>query len=89
MGDHFEKNSSFVWNQDINACHVILENLSSETRRVVSRQESEKIIQLSPGEQWRFICSKQSKEDKGVELFHPGDVDVKFVQLLDRAHYPV
>ncbi|NBX75852.1 MAG: AmmeMemoRadiSam system radical SAM enzyme [Proteobacteria bacterium] len=87
--DRFEKNTSFLWNQDINACHVILENLSSESRRVVSRQQAEKVIQLSPGEQWRFICSKQSNEDKGVELFYPGDVEVKFVELLDRAHYPV
>lgn len=85
----FAHKSSFSWHQDINACHVVLENLSQKPTNVVCRQDSERTIQLAPGEHWRFICSRQSMDNEGVVLLHSNDVKATFVELLDRAHYPV
>ncbi|NBV50258.1 AmmeMemoRadiSam system radical SAM enzyme [bacterium] len=84
-----EKQSSFSWHQDINACHVVIENKSLESQKVICRQDAEKVIPLEPGEQWRFICSRQSQTETGVELWHSPDVQVHFAEVLDRAHYPV
>jgi pyruvate formate lyase activating enzyme len=86
-------NSSFSWHGDINACHVIMKNETTSPVDVFveavgsSRGTVQKIL-LRPSESWRMIASKSQAQETGVKAYYPAGVDMKFLPVLDRAHFP-
>jgi len=87
----FEKTSTFDWHGDINACHVLTENVGDKDEtflRLQNAPQEATSVALKPQEQWRFIASRKSNQDRGIVIRHPALVNIKFLEVLDRAHFP-
>lgn len=83
--------AAFSWKGDINACHVVLRNRGSseaEVRYSHAGGDHSRRIRLRPGETWRFIASKRAAAEFGVAVEHPASIEVRFLDVLDRAHFP-
>jgi hypothetical protein len=87
----FEKTSRFAWHGDINACHVAAVNDTGRDDSFLCVQDNPAVsrtVRLKPGESWRFIASKKSSKDAGIEIRHSERMHITFREVLDRAYFP-
>lgn len=81
-----------LWCGEINAGHVTVINKSATEQELLYRHLGTEISQqlkLKPKEQYRFLLSRPTYESKGFEIKASDNIEVYFLETLDRAHFPV
>lgn len=81
-----------LWCGDINSGHVIITNTTSEEQFLTYRHlgtNDYAQIRLTPNEKYRFLISRPSDKSLGFEIKASPEVEVNFIEILDRAHFPV
>ncbi len=86
-------NSKFIsWTSEANAAHLVAKNNSTDSKsfrfRHLGKEEFSE-IGLTPGEKWRFLISRDNHSSQGIEISFPEQISVEFLEVLDRAHFPV
>jgi pyruvate formate lyase activating enzyme len=86
---------SVDWHGDIRSAHAQLLNTSDLTTPIYHRRrhsnsdvEPWKIVNLRPGESYRFILAKGSTTEIGPEVAIPAVVSSNLHEVFDRAHFP-
>ena len=86
---------SVDWHGDIRSAHAQLLNTSNETTSIYHRRrhadshvEPWKVVNLLPGESYRFILAKGSTMELGPEVAIPAVVTSNLHEVFDRAHFP-
>ncbi len=84
-----------TWNLGKETIHLRGINHSDEIRYVFFQHKmvdgtltSFKKIPLFPKESWRFLVQKKTGRDQEVILYHDKNVELRVMELLDRAYYP-
>lgn len=86
--------ASFDWHGDIRALHVQVRNDSATTDRVYHRRHRSggespwQVIEMAPGESYRFIAAKSLPDELGVTVAVPPTCTSSLHQVFDRAHFP-
>ncbi|MEK7469991.1 MAG: AmmeMemoRadiSam system radical SAM enzyme [Planctomycetota bacterium] len=88
----FPRQITRLWSGEIGSGHVEVLNLTDSPQSVVLRRDlrdqAGEVIPLRPGEQWRFLVSRERPDSPGVALHHTDGVRVDCWDVLDRAHFP-
>lgn len=88
----FAHRLTHFWSGDTRSGHVELHNVTQADQEVLLlpdlRDVAGRRILLRPGEQWRFLVSKEHAESPGMAVCRPEGVEAKFWGVLDRAHFP-
>jgi pyruvate formate lyase activating enzyme len=86
---------TFDWHGDIRSAHVQMRNVGETPTQVYHRrrqlggvEEEWKVIDLAPGESYRFILAKSSESEIGPEVSLPAQVNSNIHEVFDRAHFP-
>lgn len=86
---------SVDWHGDIRSAHAQLLNTSNLTTSIYHRRrhsnshfEPWKVVNLLPGESYRFILAKGSTMEIGPEVAIPAVVKSNLHEVFDRAHFP-
>ncbi|MFC3898195.1 AmmeMemoRadiSam system radical SAM enzyme [Lentzea rhizosphaerae] len=87
--------ATFDWYGDVKALHVQVRNDSSAPDRVYCRRNRRGhergewgVIELQPGESYRFIAAKSTTDEHGVAVAVPKTCTSSLHQVFDRAHFP-
>ncbi len=80
------------WTAEAQSGHFQLRNRSALPEAVLLLHDggdpAGRTLALRPGEDWRFLVAKDQPASSGVSLRHPEGVEVRFWEVLDRAHFP-
>jgi pyruvate formate lyase activating enzyme len=83
------------WHGDIRSAHVQARNTGYEPVNIYHRrrhadgvEEPWMIVGLEPGESYRFILAKSTKDELGPEVAMPPAVESNLHEVFDRAHFP-
>jgi pyruvate formate lyase activating enzyme len=85
---------SFDWHGDIRSLHVQVRNDTISTAPICHRRRTATgaspwtVIQLAPGESYRFILAKSSPDEIGPDIVLPGGLPSNLHEVFDRAHFP-
>lgn len=87
--------ATFDWYGDVRALHVQVRNDSDRPDRVYHRRNRSggdesgwSVIDLLPGESYRFIAAKSTADEMGVAVAVPRSSTSSLHQVFDRAHFP-
>lgn len=87
--------AAFDWYGDVRALHVQVRNDAKEARRVYHRRNHLgggdtpwSVLELEPGESYRFIAAKSDPDERGVAVAVPPECTSSLHQVFDRAHFP-
>jgi pyruvate formate lyase activating enzyme len=84
--DHFQ----YSWNEEVNSIHVVAEQTGGVVALdVVSIPGASRRVLRAGGGLARVILSRASGDETGVVVRWPEGTHVRFLPVLDRAHYPV
>lgn len=90
--DDLSHSKLISWSSEANAAHLVAKNHATVPMSFRYRhlgKESFAEINLTPGENWRFLISRDSHDSTGIEVLYPEQMDLNFLEVLDRAHFPV
>lgn len=86
---------SFDWHGDIRSLHVQARNTGPAPARVYHRRRRGggrvtpwTVVDLDPGESWRFILAKADGDEAGPDVGVPACVTSNLHEVFDRAHFP-
>ncbi|MEV5885332.1 AmmeMemoRadiSam system radical SAM enzyme [Streptomyces sp. NPDC052020] len=87
--------ATFDWYGDVRALHVQVRNDSSQPQEVYHRRTHQgtrsnpwSVVNLQPGESYRFIAAKSEVDERGVAVAVPPSCTSSLHQVFDRAHFP-
>jgi pyruvate formate lyase activating enzyme len=87
--------ATFDWYGDVRALHVQVRNDSNHPDRIYHRRNRSGsadsgwgVIELRPGESYRFIAAKSTVDEVGVAVAVPRSCVSSLHQVFDRAHFP-
>ena len=83
------------WHGDIRSAHVQVRNINNSPTSIYHRRrhangenENWTVVDLNPGESYRFIVAKSSVDEVGPEVAIPPNVESNLHEVFDRAHFP-
>lgn len=81
---------AFTWNEEINSVHILTSEDAGAVRLQVQRVPTAERHELQAGGGLgRVILSRASAGETGFVVRWPEDAAVRFLPVLDRAHFPV
>jgi len=86
---------SYIWDNDIWLLHVQATNKTENGKELVlvrllerGKGAPEDRLSIAPGESYRFIISRDSMQESGIDIRFEKGLCVKIFRLLDRAYLP-
>jgi pyruvate formate lyase activating enzyme len=84
-----------LWRGDVKAVHLETENTGDQAGsvkiEVLGGERDGELLRTVPvlaGRQFRVICCKAHPDDRGIRVVHPPDLQVRYFDVYDRAHFP-
>jgi len=84
----------YKWDNDIWLLHVELKNTNGSelalyySRIVNGKDKAENHVSVKPGQSHRFIISKKTHDEAGLDIKFDNDLLVEIFKLQDRAYLP-
>jgi pyruvate formate lyase activating enzyme len=85
---------SFEWHGDIRSLHAQILNPTEapisvyQRRRHISGNGEWQVIEIAPGESFRFIVAKSQTDEIGPQIALPHGIQSNLHEVFDRAHFP-